>query len=159
MAGFRDFLMRFRPVGLPGPAAAGGVPADRSAELAAELEPQLALLQGAEAEARRVREQASAEAVRRREAAERMAAEIVDRARAAAPRVREQSAARIHDATAAETAALLAAAERDVAALRDRVEHRLPSLVDRVVAGVIEELSAPDDERQEGGSPRWAPGG
>ncbi len=159
MAGFRDFLMRFRPVGLPGPAAAGGVPADRSAELAAELEPQLTPLQGTEAEARRVRAQASAEAVRRREAAERMATEIVGQARAAAPRVREQSAARIHDATAAETAALLAAAERDVAALRDRVGHRLPPLVDRVAAGVIEDLSTPDDERREGGSPRWAPGG
>ncbi|MER7467280.1 hypothetical protein [Streptomyces sp. NPDC097981] len=101
-----------------------------------------------------MREQAAAEAVRRREAAERMAAETVDQARAAAPRVREQSAARIHDATAAEAAALLATAERDVAALRDRVEHRLPPLVDRVVAGVIEDLSTPDDERRERGSPR-----
>ncbi|WBO62194.1 hypothetical protein [Streptomyces camelliae] len=159
MAGFRDFLMRFRPVGLPGPAAAGGVPADRTAELAAELEPQLALLQETEAEARRVRERAAAEAVRRREAAGRTATEIVDQARAAAPRVRQQSAARIHDATAAEAAALLAAAERDLAALRDRVELRLPALVERVVAEAVEDLSGTDDGQWEGGSPRWAPGG
>ncbi|MGW2512243.1 hypothetical protein ACWC0A_23135 [Streptomyces scopuliridis] len=159
MAGFRDFLMRFRPVGLPGPAAAGGVPADRSAELAAELEPRLALLQETEAEARRVREQAAEEAARRRELAERTAAKIVEQARGGAQRVREQSAARIRDATEAETAALLAAAERDVAALRDRVERRMPALVDRVVAGLIEDLAAIDNERQEGSSPRWAPGG
>ena len=40
----RDVLHRFRPSGAPGAATAAGVPADRAAELAAELEPVLALL-------------------------------------------------------------------------------------------------------------------
>ncbi|WP_406481147.1 hypothetical protein [Streptomyces sp. NBC_01615] len=102
MAGFRDFLMRFRPVGLPGPAAAGGVPADRSAELAAELEPPLALLEETEAEARTIREDADQDAARRRQAAERTAKDIVEQARARAPAVREESASRIRDATEAE---------------------------------------------------------
>ncbi|MER5666739.1 hypothetical protein [Streptomyces mirabilis] len=159
MAGFRDFLMRFRPVGLPGPAAAGGVPADRSAELAAELEPPLVLLEETEAEARAVRERADEEAARRRRAAERTAEDIVEQARARAPVVREQSAALIRDATKADATELLAAAARDTAALRRRIELRTPALVDRLVNALAEELTAPDDERQEGGPPPWAPGG
>jgi hypothetical protein len=38
----RDLLYRFRPEGAPGAAAAAGVPADRAAELTAELEPLIA---------------------------------------------------------------------------------------------------------------------
>ncbi len=159
MAGFRDFLMRFRPVGLPGPAAAGAVPADRSAELTAELEPPLALLEEAETEARTVREEAVKEAARRRQAAERTATDIVEQARARAPAVREHSAARIRDATEAEVAQVLAAAEHDATALQSRVERRTPPLVERVVAAVVEDLAAPQDELREGGSPQWAPGG
>jgi hypothetical protein len=159
VAGFRDFLMRFRPVGLPGPAAAGGVPADRSAELAAELEPPLVLLEETEAEARAVREWADEEAARRRRAAERTVKDIVEQARARAPAVREQSAALIRDATEAEAMELLAAAARDTVALRRRIELRTPALVDRLVNALVEELTAPDDERQEGGPPPWAPGG
>lgn len=49
MPAMRDFLERFRPAGAPGPAAAA-VPADRPAELAAELEAVFALLNEAEAE-------------------------------------------------------------------------------------------------------------
>lgn len=159
MAGFRDFLMRFRPVGLPGPAAAGGVPADRSAELAAELEPPLVLLEETEAEARAVRERADEEAARRRRAAERTAKDIVEQARARAPVVREQSAALVRDATKAEATELLAAAARDTAALRRRIELRTPALVDRLVDALDKELTAPDDERREGGPPPWAPAG
>lgn len=40
----RDVLQRFRPSGAPGAATAPGVPVDRATELAAELEPLLALL-------------------------------------------------------------------------------------------------------------------
>ena len=159
MAGFRDFLMRFRPAGPPGPAAAGGVPADRSAELAAELEPPLALLEETEAEARTVREEAAKEAARRRQAAERTATDIVEQARARAQDVRERSASRTRDATEAEATELLAAADRDAAALQRRVQHRMPALVERAVAAVVKDLAAPGDERREGGSPRWAPGG
>ncbi|KPI11022.1 hypothetical protein [Streptomyces mirabilis] len=159
MAGFRDFLMRFRPVGLPGPAAAGGVPADRSAELAAELEPPLVLLEETEAEARAVRERADEEATRRRRAAERTAKDIVEQARARAPVVREQSAALVRDATKAEATELLAAAARDTAVLRRRIELRTPALVDRLVDALDKELTAPDDERREGGPPPWAPAG
>jgi hypothetical protein len=39
-----DFLRRFRPAGTPEAAARAGVPVDRAAEAAGELEPVLALL-------------------------------------------------------------------------------------------------------------------
>jgi hypothetical protein len=106
-----------------------------------------------------VREWADEEAARRRRAAERTAKDIVEQARARAPVVREQSAALIRDATEAEAMELLAAAARDTVALRRRIELRTPALVDRLVNALVEELTAPDDERQEGGPPPWAPGG
>lgn len=153
MARFRNFLTRFRPVGLPVPAAAGRVPADRTAELAAELEPPLALLDSIEAESGSVRENAAREAARRREEAERTAAEIVGRARARASGERAESAERLRAAGRAEAAELLAATERDLDVVRGGVVRRLPALADRIVAEVTAEL------RREPGGPPWAPGG
>jgi hypothetical protein len=53
-----DFLNRFRPAGAPGAASRIGVPADRAAELSAELEPVLAMLAATEAECSRLVTQA-----------------------------------------------------------------------------------------------------
>jgi hypothetical protein len=39
-----DLLNRFRPIGVPGSASRAGIPADRAAELAAELDPVLSML-------------------------------------------------------------------------------------------------------------------
>jgi hypothetical protein len=39
-----DLLHRFRPIGVPGSASRAGIPADRAAELAAELDPVLSML-------------------------------------------------------------------------------------------------------------------
>ncbi|GAA1331576.1 hypothetical protein GCM10009647_071660 [Streptomyces sanglieri] len=50
----RDFLERFRPAGTPG-ASAAGVPVDRTAERASELEPTLAQLMDVQREAARIR--------------------------------------------------------------------------------------------------------
>ncbi|MFF4603216.1 hypothetical protein ACFY12_10770 [Streptomyces sp. NPDC001339] len=152
MAGFRDFLMRFRLAGPPGRAAPGGVPADRSAELSAELEPPLSLLEQAEAEARAVREQAALTAEERRRGAEREAEEIVAQARARAEGVRAESADRVRRAAEAESAELLASAEREVCAVRRQAEARMPELVDRVSALVRAELDDP------GGTAPAAPG-
>ncbi|MFF4948791.1 hypothetical protein [Streptomyces chattanoogensis] len=140
MAGFRDFLMRFRPAGAPGRAAPGGVPVDRSVELSAELEPSLSLLEQAEAEARAVKQQAARTAEERRLGAEREAEEIVARARARARDVRAQSADRVRRAAEAEAEELLASAEREVVEVRRRAKARMPGLVDRVSAVVWEEL-------------------
>ncbi|KOT42671.1 hypothetical protein ADK41_07685 [Streptomyces caelestis] len=144
MTGFRDFLTRFRPAASPGRATPGGVPADRSAELRAELAPPLALLEQAEAEARTVRERAAEAAASRRREAERRAEEIVAGAREEAGRLRAHTAGRVLRAAEDEAAALLAAAEREAVAVRERAGSRTPALADRVVALVLEDLATED---------------
>ena len=69
MARSRDLLQRFRPAGAPGTAATAGVPADRVAELSAELEPVLALLDEVTEVAGRIRAEGTRDAARVRAAA------------------------------------------------------------------------------------------
>jgi hypothetical protein len=141
VTGFRDFLTRFRPAAAPGRAAPSGVPADRSAELRAELAPPLALLEQAEVEARALRERAEAAAAARRRSAERQAKAIVAASRAEAARVRERAAEQALRAAEGEAAALLAEAEREAADVRDRARSRTPALADRVLALVRADLA------------------
>ncbi|CAL9657001.1 hypothetical protein SUDANB105_06843 [Streptomyces sp. enrichment culture] len=161
MTGFRDFLTRFRPTASPGRAAPGGVPADRSAELRAELGPSLGLLEQAEAEARAVRRQADAAAASRRREAERQAEEIVAEAREEAERVRARTAERVLRAAEGKAAALLAGSEREAVVVRDRARSRMPAFADRVVARVLEDLAAeqvspatPEEQGPSGRRPR-----
>ncbi|WP_405522559.1 hypothetical protein OG426_05040 [Streptomyces canus] len=142
MTGFRDFLTRFRPAASPGRAAPGGVPADRSAELRAELTPPLALLEQAEAEARSVREQADASATARRREAEGQAETIVAAAHEEARQVRARTAEQVLREAEGEAEALLAEAEREATVVRDRARSRTPALVDRVLALVLRDLTA-----------------
>ncbi|MGR3939027.1 hypothetical protein [Streptomyces sp. BRA346] len=144
MAGLRDFLLRFRPVGSPGRAAPGGVPADRTAELTAELDPPLSLLEEAEAEARHIRDGAAREAAERRRAAERRAQEIVKSAQDRAREVRATNAARVRRDAETEAAELLATAQREAAAVRRRAEERMPRLLDRVAHLVAKDIELPD---------------
>lgn len=143
MAGFRDFLMRFRPVGSPGRAAPVGVPADRSAELTAELEPPLALLEEAEAQARSIRAEAARTVARQKRDAEHRAARIVREAHVRSRDVRTQSADRVRREAEAEAAELIAAADRQTAATRRRARARMPAAVDRVLELVVDELAGP----------------
>lgn len=82
-----DFLSRFRPAGAPGAASRAGVPADRMAELSAELEPVLAMLAQTDATCTRLVAQAREEAGQIADAARAQAAAIAadgrDRARSA----------------------------------------------------------------------------
>ncbi|MGK4585292.1 hypothetical protein [Kitasatospora sp. HPMI-4] len=142
----RDFLARFRPTGTPG-AAATGVPADRAAELAAELGPSLNQLTQAQNEAATIRADAADRAEQvRREAAE-QAAELIAQARAGAPKVREEAGAAVRRSVEAEVARLLDAAERSAEQVRRRARERMPALVDRIAA----EAFRPPEER---GRPR-----
>ncbi|MBA2806891.1 hypothetical protein E0500_005380 [Streptomyces sp. KM273126] len=152
MAGFRDFLTRFRPAVSPGRAAPGGVPGDRSAELRAELAPPLALLEQAETEARTVRERAADTAASHRQEAERQAEAIVAEAREEARRIRADAAEQVLRAAESEAATLRAAAEREATAVRDRARTRTNPLADRVLALVLEDLAA-----EEGSPPEPAP--
>ncbi|WP_406411450.1 hypothetical protein [Streptomyces sp. NBC_01614] len=142
MTGFRDFLTRFRPAASPGRAAPSGVPADRSAELRAELAPPLALLEQVESEARSVRDRAEAAAAARRRDAEQQAEEIVAEAQEEAGRVRARTAEQMERAAETEAAELLAEASREAVAVRERASCRTPALADRVLALVVEGLSA-----------------
>jgi hypothetical protein len=86
-----DLLNRFRPIGAPGSASRTGVPADRAAELAAELEPVLTLLAATEEECAAMVAEAARRAVLVSGEAHRqangIAAEARDRAAAATDRV------------------------------------------------------------------------
>ncbi|MCH0573448.1 hypothetical protein I3F60_30175, partial [Streptomyces sp. MUM 136J] len=126
MPRFREFLSRFRPAGSPGAAVAGAVPADRSAELAAELQPVLALLDDSAREAAAVREAAARDAAERTRAAAEEADRTVRTARARAPRVREETAARLAGEADQETARADAAARSAVRELRERARERTP---------------------------------
>ena len=79
-----DFLNRFRPAGAPGAASRAGVPADRAAELSAELDPVLAMLAATDAECARLVAEAEQEAGRiaaqARDQAASIAADAVQRA-------------------------------------------------------------------------------
>jgi len=132
----RDLLYRFRPAASPGAASAAGVPVDRAADLAAELEPLFRQLASTERECAETREQARLDA-------ERIRARETDRARgivtgANARTLAERAAATAQSRQRAETesAALLAAAEREAAAVRERAAERMPEYVARVVAAV-----------------------
>ncbi|MFE1248439.1 hypothetical protein [Streptomyces sp. NPDC058735] len=141
MPGFREFLARFRPAGSPGPAVGGNVPADRSAELAAELSPPLALLDEATAEAAALVEAAEREAAERRRHAAERAERTVSGARARAPEVRKETAARLVAEAEAEAARAEAASRAYVRELRRRAAERTPALADRLVARVAGELA------------------
>ncbi|QBJ96278.1 hypothetical protein ERC79_10095 [Rhodococcus sp. ABRD24] len=143
----RDLLQRFRPVGTPGAAAVTGVPADRVAELSAELEPILALLAETTDEAQRIRDDAERDAAQRRRAAEEWARDRVESARRRVESERAAAAARVTERAGGESAATLAAAEQEADAVRNRGRARVPGFVDRIVASVRADLSGnePDE--------------
>ncbi|WP_406264112.1 hypothetical protein OHT93_03430 [Streptomyces sp. NBC_00191] len=156
MVKFPNFLARFRPVGTPG-AAATGVPADRTTELAAELESSLSQLTQAQEQAAAIRAAASREAAAIRQEAGAEAARIVAEARGRAAHVRQGAAAPLLLAAREEAARSLAVGEQTAAQLRRRAAERMPVVVDHLVAEAFRGLGdpGPDDT----GRPRWAPGG
>ena len=136
--GLRDTLDRFRRAGTPGPAARAGVPVDRDAERASELEWVLARLADTQAECRQIRSAgAQAAAAVRRRARER-AASIVADARNRADAVRADAAARARAASEGESARLITEAEGRASAICAGAEQRMSNYVERVVALVLE---------------------
>ncbi|WP_249400038.1 hypothetical protein [Streptomyces argyrophylli] len=132
----RDFLERFRPAGTPG-ASATGVPADRTAERAAELEPSLARLASVQQEAAQIRAAAEQEAEALRQNAAREAARMVDAAREHAHELRRQTAEPLLREARQEADALRAAGDRTASAIRERAPERMPHLVDLAVADAL----------------------
>jgi hypothetical protein len=128
----RDLLRRFRPAGTPGAASHVGVPADRVAEVSAELEPVLAALAEAQRQAAEIRAAAEREAEQRRQRALERAGALVSSAHREAAAERADAALRVGRRVEEEGAAVLGAAEGDAAALRRRAAERMPGYVDRV---------------------------
>lgn len=141
----RDILQRFRSAGTPGAATATGVPADRVAEMSAELEPVLARLIVVQEEVSRIRAEAQREAERRRQAAVEHASALVAAAHREAAAERADAALRLARHVEAETAATLAAAELDATAVRRRAAEKMPSYVERVVSATRAALDTSED--------------
>ncbi|MGW5382493.1 hypothetical protein [Nocardia sp. NPDC003963] len=144
MPALPDFLDRFRPAGLPGAAAARGIPVDRSAAAAAELMPVLARLDPVQDEAERLRAAALDQAADIRRAGRDDAAAVVRRARENTQRVaaRAESVA-MRSQAGAFPDVLDAATEAGV------VVDRLPPYVEQVVSAardLIAGMCAPPDE-------------
>lgn len=133
MTQVRDFLDRFRPAGAPGSAARAGVPADRTAEISAELGPVLAVLDDVAAECARTVAQARREADRiTREAGSRAAA-IEAEGAARAQLAREGAGRELVRQADEQAREEIAAARKEAARIRRRARARLPMLVSRAV--------------------------
>ena len=148
MPQWRDFLERFRPAGTPGAPAQGGVPADRTADTAAELAPLFLILDDVAAQAARIRQGAAEQADVIRQDAGRRAPEIVADARAHAETARAEAAAQARAATLTEDADVNTRRRRELDDLQARVAARMPDYVEKVVVtarAVLGEFCGPGD--------------
>ncbi len=135
MSQARDFLDRFRPAGAPGPARAG-VPADRAAELAAEVEPVLALLDGTNAECQQIIAAAQQEADRITARAQAEVAAIGQEAGRQARAAQDEAAAQVLAQAREQAQAATADAGLQARRIRRLAERRLPVLV-AAAAGLV----------------------
>jgi vacuolar-type H+-ATPase subunit H len=147
----RDFLDRFRPAGAPGAASRAGVPADRAAELASELEPVLALLAGTDAECRRIIATAQREAEqigeRAREQAAAVAAEARRLARAAQDEAVEHALAAAHAEADEVQRSAAAQSGRGRAAFAEGPADRLAALAVELILALPDSGRAPVSEQ------------
>jgi hypothetical protein len=121
------------------------VPADRVAELTAELEPVFAALEDVTAEAARIRVAADDEAAHRRERAVERAGAVVAAARRQADTDRAEAMARARRDAEAGAAAVVAAAVQEATESARRAEQGHGPVVEQVVARVRATLAASPD--------------
>jgi hypothetical protein len=133
----RDFLDRFRPAGAPGAAARAGVPADRAAELAAEVEPVLALLDGTYAECQQIIAAARQDADRITAESQAEVAAIGQEGGRQARTARDEAAAEVLAQARAQAQAAAADAAEQAHHIRRLAARRLPVLV-ATAAGLVQ---------------------
>lgn len=138
MPALRDALDRFRRAGTPGPAARAGVPVDRVAEAAAELEQVFTALADTQLECRHAREVAAQQADEVRREAQRRAAQLVEDARRRSESVRAEAAATERVKTDTEAAKLSADATLQAARVTAAASERMTGYVARVVDLVLD---------------------
>lgn len=131
-----DLLNRFRPVGPPGSASRAGIPADRAAQLAAELDPVLSMLAATRAQCAALVGEAERRAVQLRgdanAQAAAIAAESADRVVAASVAAADTVIAAAH----AESARIEQAAVQHVRARPELTEAEVQALVGLAVSVV-----------------------
>jgi len=129
----RDFLERLRPSGTPGAATVSAVPADRVGERSAEIEPVLARLAAAQAQASAIRQAAEVEAHQRKDAAAEQARAIVATARREAEAERQTAAATTRARAETESRDLLGDAAQEASAVARAAGARQASFAERVL--------------------------
>jgi len=158
--GLRDYLDRFRSASAPG-AGRTGVPADRSAELEAELTAVLALLDGVHAQCAGIVAQARWDAGRIVAAAREEAAAVTADADRRARTARDEAAREVLAAARAEAVGIAARAGQQVSRVRDRAGERIPALASKAVGlarGLQTEPTASAAGRPDlPGLPGWSP--
>ena len=142
MPAVRDLLERFRPAGAPGAASAAGVPADRRATVAAELEPIFAALDEVTRKCEALRLTASRAADRQVAHAEQQASALVARAATEAEAERAAASAQLRSRAVREVAEIAARAAVDADAVRRDGEQTRLQLLIRLVQRVRAELAA-----------------
>lgn len=140
MARTRDFLARFRPVGAPGAAAAAGVPADRAAELSAELQPVLDALADTQQRAMTIRAAAESAAQRRRRDGQVRVEAVLAAARGQAEAERADRLTRARAEAEGTVSGTVQAALAEASAIEARAAERLPAIVERVRIAVEADL-------------------
>jgi vacuolar-type H+-ATPase subunit H len=136
--GVRDFLERLRPSGTPGAPSVAGVPADRLAERATELEAVFAALADVQAEVGRIGSEAELAARRRRQEAREQADAILAEARRQAEAERAAAAASARVGAAEQARAIGADAQGRASRIADEARaHRA-----ELVASVVEQARA-----------------
>jgi regulator of protease activity HflC (stomatin/prohibitin superfamily) len=136
----RDLLDRFRPAGAPGAPSAAGVPADRYAAAAAELEPVFAELSAVVWRCEEIRQEAIAAATRRETEAEDHARAMIARARAQSEAERASAAATLREQAAQAASRALDNAEADAGEIRRSGDARRDALLDLVLERVRADL-------------------
>jgi hypothetical protein len=144
--GVRDFLERLRPSGTPGAPSVAGVPADRVAERATELDAVFALLDEVQAEVARIGSAADQEARRRRGMAHQQADAIVAEARRLAEAERSAAAASAQAGAGEQARVISAGAQARAATIAAEARSREPALVVSILEQARAELlGAPVD--------------
>jgi vacuolar-type H+-ATPase subunit H len=135
MPQLRDFLARFRAAGPPG-AASAGVPADRSRELEAEVEPVLTLLASTNAECEHIIGQARRDAEQITAAARAEAAAVAADAERRAQAARDEAARQAMAVALDEAARAEDRARQQAVRTRELARQRMPDLVGRTVDSI-----------------------
>lgn len=135
-----EILRRFRPAVAPGPPAPAGVPVDRRAETEAELAVVFAALVSTTAAANDLREQARAEADRRRAQGTQDAQRLLSDARSRLTAVRADAATALLSSLDEERAELQHEAQAEATRLRQRADERLPEVVANVIGDVVRDV-------------------